>query len=235
MALYEDISNDLLAKIKDGTYQEGQRIPYEQELAQAYGVSRPTVRQALQPLVDDGYLDRRRRRGTVVCRPKVRQHFTAGLMSFSDDMRLAGNSTRTVVIIFKREKAQESVAEALHIRPGDEVYKLVRLRYVEDAANVFVETYLPCAQLPDLDDIDFANASLYQTLAECGSAVVSAHRRFEAVSADGALATLLDVAVGDPMLLFYTVGSTKSGVPVEYSKAVYRGEGNVFEVDVAKR
>jgi GntR family transcriptional regulator len=69
-------------------------------------------------------------------------------MSFSDDMRLAGNSTRTVVIIFKREKAQESVAEALHIRPGDEVYKLVRLRYVEDAANVFVETYLPCAQLP---------------------------------------------------------------------------------------
>ena len=63
MALYEDISNDLLAKIKDGTYQEGQRIPSEQELAQAYGVSRPTVRQALQPLVDDGYLDRRRRRG----------------------------------------------------------------------------------------------------------------------------------------------------------------------------
>ena len=98
-----------------------------------------------------------------------------------------------------------------------------------------METYLPCAQLPDLDDIDFANTSLYQTLAECGSAVVSAHRRFEAVSADGALATLLDVAVGDPMLLFYTVGSTKNGIPVEYSKAVYRGEGNVFEVDVAKR
>ncbi len=63
MALYEDISNDLLAKIKDGTYQEGQRIPSEKDLAQDYGVSRPTVRQALQLLVDDGYLDRRRRRG----------------------------------------------------------------------------------------------------------------------------------------------------------------------------
>ena len=235
MALYEDISNDLLAKIKDGTYQEGQRIPSEKDLAQDYGVSRPTVRQALQLLVDDGYLDRRRRRGTVVCHPKVRQHFTEGLMSFSDDMRLAGNSTRTVVIIFRREKAQETVADALHIAPGNEVYKLVRLRYVEDTANVFVETYLPCAELPDIDDVDFSNASLYQTLTECGSAVVSAHRRFEAVSADGALATLLDVAVGDPMLLFYTVGSTRSGVPIEYSKAVYRGEGNIFEVDVAKR
>jgi GntR family transcriptional regulator len=205
MALYEDISNDLLAKIKDGTYQEGQRIPSEKDLAQDYGVSRPTVRQALQLLVDDGYLDRRRRRGTVVCHPKVRQHFTEGLMSFSDDMRLAGNSMRTVVIIFRREKAQETVADALHIAPGNEVYKLVRLRYVEDTANVFVETYLPCAELPDIDDVDFSNASLYQTLTECGSAVVSAHRRFEAVSADGALATLLDVAVGDPMLLFYTV------------------------------
>ena len=235
MALYEDISNDLLAKIKDGTYQEGQRIPSEKDLAQDYGVSRPTVRQALQLLVDDGYLDRRRRRGTVVCHPKVRQHFTEGLMSFSDDMRLAGNSTRTVVIIFRREKAQETVADALHIAPGNEVYKLVRLRYVEDTANVFVETYLPCAELPDIDDVDFSNASLYQTLSECGFAVVLAHRRFEAVSADGALATLLDVAVGDPMLLFYTVGSTRSGVPIEYSKAVYRGEGNIFEVDVAKR
>ncbi len=235
MTLYENITNDLLAKIKNGTYQEGQRIPSEQELAQAYGVSRPTVRQALQRLVDDGYLDRRRKRGTIVCRPKVHQHFTKGLMSFSDDMRLAGNSTRTVVIIFEREKARETVADALQIKLGDEVYKLVRLRYVEETANVFVETYLPCAKLPDLDGVDFAAVSLYQTLADCGLAVVSAHRRFEAVRADGALATLLDVAVGDPMLLFYTVGSAKAGVPIEYSKAVYRGEGNVFEVDVAKR
>ena len=91
MTLYDKIRKDLLSKIKDGTYPEGQTIPSELELAQIYGVSRPTVRQAIQLLADEGYLEKRRRRGTVVTRPKVKQSFTMSISSFEDAMRLAGH------------------------------------------------------------------------------------------------------------------------------------------------
>ena len=82
MTLYDQIKDDLLSKIKDGTYPEGQTIPSELELAEMYGVSRPTIRQALQILVSDGYLEKRRRRGTVVTKPKVSQSFTMSISSF---------------------------------------------------------------------------------------------------------------------------------------------------------
>ena len=59
MTLYDKVRENLLSKIKDGTYPEGQTIPSELELAQIYGVSRPTVRQALQLLADEGYLEKR--------------------------------------------------------------------------------------------------------------------------------------------------------------------------------
>ena len=71
--LYSSIKDDLLAKIKDGTYKEGDIIPPEVELAKSYGVSRPTIRQALQILANDGYIEKRKRRGTIVTKPKVSQ------------------------------------------------------------------------------------------------------------------------------------------------------------------
>ena len=80
--LYSSIKDDLLAKIKDGTYKGGDIIPPEVELAKSYGVSRPTIRQALQILANDGYIEKRKRRGTIVTKPKVSQGLTMGVRSF---------------------------------------------------------------------------------------------------------------------------------------------------------
>ena len=144
MTLYDQIKDDLLSKIKDGTYPEGQTIPSELELAEMYGVSRPTIRQALQILVSDGYLEKRRRRGTVVTKPKVSQSFTMSISSFEDAMRLAGRLPKTKVLVFKRERANAEVEKRLELTRGQDVFKLVRLRYADDLPNVFVESYIPC-------------------------------------------------------------------------------------------
>lgn len=96
--LYVAIKDDLLAKIEDGTYGVGDTIPSEVDLAAAYGVSRPTVRQALQVLCDGGYLERRRRRGTIVCPPKVETGFIERLTSFQGDVEGMGRSTQTSVL-----------------------------------------------------------------------------------------------------------------------------------------
>ena len=69
--LYTSIKEDLLVKIKNGTYAEGDVIPSEVDLAKEYGVSRPTIRQALHILTSEGYLDRRKRRGTIVADPNA--------------------------------------------------------------------------------------------------------------------------------------------------------------------
>ena len=234
MTLYDKIREDLLSKIKDGTYPEGETIPSELELTQIYGVSRPTVRQAVQLLADEGYLEKRRRRGTVVTRPKVNQSFTMSISSFEDAMRLAGRLPKTNVLLFRRERANASVARALSLKEGDEVYRLVRLRYADDLPNVFVESFVPCDPYPGLDAYDFNETSLYSAMEQCGGPVMSARRRLEAIKADSSAAALLDVEPGDPLLLFHTVARDADGAPVEYSVATYRGESNSFEIDVRR-
>ncbi|MGQ5426418.1 GntR family transcriptional regulator [Thermophilibacter sp. ZX-H3] len=234
MTLYDQIKDDLLSKIKDGTYPEGQTIPSELELAEIYGVSRPTIRQALQILVSDGYLEKRRRRGTVVTKPKVSQSFTMSISSFEDAMRLAGRLPKTKVLVFKRERANAEVEKRLELTRGQDVFKLVRLRYADDLPNVFVESYIPCALYPGLDSFDFNESSLYAAMDACGNPVMTARRRLEVIKADGAAAALLDVEAGDPLLLFHTVARDASGTAVEYSVATYRGESNSFELNVSR-
>ena len=234
MTLYDQIKDDLLSKIKDGTYPEGQTIPSELELAEIYGVSRPTIRQALQILVSDGYLEKRRRRGTVVTKPKVSQSFTMSISSFEDAMRLAGRLPKTKVLVFKRERANAEVEKRLELTRGQDVFKHVRLRYADDLPTVLVESYIPCALYPGLDSFDFNESSLYAAMDACGNPVMTARRRLEVIKADGAAAALLDVEAGDPLLLFHTVARDASGTAVEYSVATYRGESNSFELNVSR-
>lgn len=234
MTLYDQIKDDLLSKIKDGTYPEGQTIPSELELAEMYGVSRPTIRQALQILVSDGYLEKRRRCGTVVTKPKVSQSFTMSISSFEDAMRLAGRLPKTKVLVFKRERANAEVEKRLELTRGQDVFKLVRLRYADDLPNVFVESYIPCTLYPGLDSFDFNGSSLYAAMDTCGNPVMTARRRLEVIKADGAAAALLDVEAGDPLLLFHTVARDANGTAVEYSVATYRGESNSFELNVSR-
>ncbi len=232
--LYSSIKDDLLAKIKDGTYKEGDVIPTEIELAKSYGVSRPTIRQALQVLANDGYVEKRKRRGTIVTKPKVNQGFTLGVRSFEEDMNREGRAVRSTVIIFKREKANEEVAANLELKPREEVYKLVRLRYVDDKPNVFVESYIPVEPYPNFEKYDFAEKRMYAAMAEGGHPVTRAHRRLDVIKADSATAALLDVDPGDPLFLFHTVGRESNDRAVEYSIATYRGENNTFEFNVSR-
>lgn len=234
MALHNEIRDDIYDKISDGTYREGDSIPSEIDLASSYGVSRSTIRQALQALVHEGYLERRKRRGTIVTRPKVDQFAAMGIRSFEEEQANVGRKIRTTVINFKRQRASAEVARALELSAAAEVWHLVRLRYVDDRANVFVESYVPCELYPGFDEYDFATTRLYGAMAEKGRPVVRAHRRLGVIKADSAMGALLDVSARDPLILMHTVGRDEDGNAVEYSIATYRGENNVFEFDVVK-
>lgn len=232
LPLYKKIEQDLLTKIKAGTYAENDLIPTELELAEAYNVSRPTVRQAVQNLVNAGYLEKRKKRGTIVIRPKIQQEFTKVIESFDSEMNRKGIVAKTKVITFKTDLANEEVAENLNISEGCEVYKLVRLRYAADKPVVLVTTYIPKQLFKDLASVDFSSNLLYKTFSKQGLPIKTVSRRLDVIQADDTLSDLLDVEIGAPLFYFHTRGFTENKIPIEYSISKYRGDTNSFIFEI---
>lgn len=231
---YLEIQNLLLQRIKNGDYQEGQLIPKEVDLAEQLNVSRPTVRHAIRNLVQAGYLERRKKRGTIVTQTKIKQQFTHVIESYNTEIQNNGLVAKTQVLNFSTEKANDEVAEALTIKPNTEVYKLVRLRSADNKPVVFVITYLPIAQLPDLQKIDFTNHSLYSELAKAGLEITHVSRKIEVHPATEEEAQLLETDIKAPIFYFHTIGFTKDHRALEYSIASYRGDLNYFMVEIDK-
>ncbi|MBL1071998.1 MULTISPECIES: GntR family transcriptional regulator [Lactobacillus] len=231
---YLEIQNLLLQRIKNGDYQEGQLIPKEVDLAEQLNVSRPTVRHAIRNLVQGGYLERRKKRGTIVTQTKIKQQFTHVIESYNTEIQNNGLVAKTQVLNFSTEKASDEVAEALTIKPNTEVYKLVRLRSADNKPVVFVVTYLPIAQLPDLQKIDFTHHSLYSELAKAGLEITHVSRKIEVHPATEEEAQLLETDIKAPIFYFHTIGFTKDHRALEYSIASYRGDLNYFMVEIDK-
>ena len=231
---YLEIQNLLLQRIKNGDYQEGQLIPKEVDLAEQLNVSRPTVRHAIRNLVQAGYLERRKKRGTIVTQTKIKQQFTHVIESYNTEIQNNGLVAKTQVLNFSTEKASDEVAEALTIKPNTEVYKLVRLRSADNKPFVFVVTYLPIAQLPDLQKIDFTHHSLYSELAKTGLEITHVSRKIEVHPATEEEAQLLETDIKAPIFYFHTIGFTKDHRALEYSIASYRGDLNYFMVEIDK-
>ena len=231
---YLEIQNLLLQRIKNGDYQEGQLIPKEVDLAEQLNVSRPTVRHAIRNLVQAGYLERRKKRGTIVTQTKIKQQFTHVIESYNTVIQNNGLVAKTQVLNFSTEKANDEVAEALTIKPNTEVYKLVRLRSADNKPVVFVVTYLPIAQLPDLQKIDFTHHSLYSELAKAGLEITHVSRKIEVHPATEEEAQLLETDIKAPIFYFHTIGFTKDHRALEYSIASYRGDLNYFMVEIDK-
>lgn len=227
-ALYKAIKDELVKLIKSNVYQEGEEIPSDEELAKTYGVSRPTVRRAIQELVDEGYLERRPYHGTIVCPSKIEQAYTSVLRSFNDEMLQNDHVPKTRVINARLDRASKRVAGQLEIEDGARVFKLVRLRYADGHPNVIVQTYVPLDVYPGIAKVDFRSKSLYAFFEDCGKPVVVANRRLEIDLADPNMAALLDIPQGDPVYRFSTTARIESGRIVEYSLATYRGRSNVF-------
>lgn len=239
--LYMQIKDDLLAKIEDGTYPKGGTIPSEMDLAEMYGVSRPTIRQALQILTDEGYLDRRRRRGTVVASTTAAVEDNADLFKFDNEVSSgveslenqtfsADENIRTLPIMVSEDKADEEVASALEVEVGERVYKLVRLRYFDEEPDVFSENYVLASAYPGLiDDVDFSKERLYERMQQIGKPLQSITRRIDVVKADATTAILLNIAIGDPVFILRSLSKDTDGFAVEYGSAIYRGGSNSFE------
>lgn len=230
--LYYQLSQQLEAAIADGILKPGDRIDTEMDIAEKYGLSRPTVRQAIQELVSKGLLIRRRGVGTQVVQAQVRRQL--GLTSLFDDLVQGKRRPRTNVIAVTRGAASDDVAAALQLASGAEVLYLERVRFEADEPLALMRNWLP-AELIDATAEDLEQSGLYELLRGSGIHMRVAHQRIGAKAATVHEARLLEVRKGSPLLTMERTAFDDGGRPVEYGDHAYRADSYTFETTLTNR
>jgi GntR family transcriptional regulator len=235
--MYLQIRHGLQDRINAGELLEGAALPSERDLADALGVSRMTVRQALEGLESDGVLIRRHGSGTYVA---PRGSETAGrivqslsvLTGFSEDMRSRGLEPGGRVLSLEQGRPTPEESLSLGLGPSALVSRLRRLR-TADGVPLAVETaVLPVQQIGELSLATIQHRSLYDVLRSRGITPHRAIQHLRAAPADVTTADLLEVPEGAAVLSILRVTWDTHGQPIEFVRSQYRGDRYDFVVEL---
>lgn len=215
---YFQLKNLIRDKIENGEYAPGELIPSERELSEKLAISRMTVRQALNQLVQEGALTREKGRGTFVSKNKIVQR---NIMSFSDLVRQRGMTPRTDVLLFETIVPDHEVQQLLELQPDEKVYHLKRLRIADDTPIGIEENFIPVRYCPGFDRLDHAR-SLYSLMKEeYGHDVHHIDNVVEASAPTAEEARLLHSNARVPLLRISGVNHTSAGMKLYHERAAY--------------
>jgi GntR family transcriptional regulator len=220
---HKRIRDDLVAEIESGGLSARDRLPGEVDLAARYGVTRMTVRQALNNLVNDGLLVRRRGVGTFVAENAAQRRNMSRLTGFSEDMRSGGREVETRMLAQRIIPVPEDIAGSLQLTPGTHVTHVARLRLVDGTPVIVQHSWVPYDLCPALWEEPLVDDSLYATLrSRYDIALRRADQRLAAVSATSELAALLELPARAPLLRVEQVTLDDRNVPVELARSWMR-------------
>ncbi len=226
--LYYQLENLLREKINSGAFSPGDRLPTESVLIEEYGVSRITVRQALQALADEGLIERLQGRGTFVAERRTRRKTFEGVTHLTgslDELIEMGQETPVKLIEMNRVEASEHEAELLNLKPGEPVYHIKRLRLRDDKPYSLIVNYLPAEIGARLTREELSRGALLKILeSKFGLQLHDARQQITAELADPYVAGLLKVRIGSPLLSIERTVYDADGKPVEYVHTLYRSD-----------
>lgn len=232
--LYQQLAGKLRKRIAAGEFRPGDRLPSEDALCDEYGISRITVRAALDQLVDAGLLWRQRGKGTFVSIRQV-DHELIHLTDFVEDMAASGLQPSSRVTYWGEETVSEEIAEALGISKTMPVVRLDRLRIADQSPIAFDVTYLPLryGRLLDRDRLD--TETIYHQLEnQYGIPVVSGTFVIEAATAGRELAGLLEIDEGAPVLVINRTSYTESRDPIYFQVRSYRADRVRYRLELRR-
>lgn len=218
------IADWLEGLIACGALAPGDKLPSEVEIANALGVSRMTLRQALSSIEAKGLIDRRRGRfgGNFVAAPRF-EFDHASLPGFTEQMRRFDVEAGATVLRATTHRPAADVREALGLKRGDQVHEILRARLANGEPIVLEEAYLPAALFPGLRTADLTG-SLYGLMARYDASPASADEEIEATVATEEQAEILGVQAGSPLLLITRTSFTRDGLAVEFSRDYHRSD-----------
>lgn len=230
LPLYVKIEVNLRDLIIDEQFAVGEVLPSEPELANLYGVSRLTVRHALEELVRQSWLSRRQGVGTFVTHPSIAAIVPAKL-SFTEQMLAIGRIPSSQLISNRTVPVNARIATFLQLHEGDPVIEITRLRCADDVPILLETAYLSEARFPELEgeQSHLETGSLYAYLkTRFDVSITGMDQTLKPVALNAEQAFLLEMQPGIPAIASEAVSFSGDGKPVEYSWSVASGEKSEF-------
>ena len=227
---YYQIKEDIRQRIVNGTLKPGTKLSSEPDLATQYGVSRPTVRQALSELMQEGFLTREKGRGTFVSRPGIIDN--AQVFTTFEDPTLTALVNTTRLLQHRIIVPPLAIAQQLDLRPDDQVFEITTVRGTLDERLAVRTSLIPLKLVPDLLTwIGTTSPDIYQILSEQYHLVpTSAEQRFQAIAASDKDATLLSIHRGAPLLLWHGLIYADHGIKMARVRTLFRGDRFSFTI-----
>jgi len=230
--LYHQITETLTRQIHSGRWRSNDELPSEAGLCAHFGVSRGTLRRALDDLERQGLIDRRQGRGTFVAPPKFEGSVLGSYRNYRGGAALPHDPESRLLGIDRR-RASPDLQRLLGLKPRDPVFEVRRLQFMGGNPITVSASFLPAALCPDLDRLDLEHEFFYGVLeSRYGLAFLRAEEFLEPAVADEYVARHLEVPEGTPVFRVerhtYLVGDR----PAEFRQAHMRGDRYRYRIDL---
>ncbi len=233
---YVQVKEGVKALIASAELNPGDMLTTEFGLSEQLQISRLVVHRAYRELVTEGFLIRKRAKGTFVAPPSQRSYTVVGpLFSFTENTTRDGLKPSNKILVQKIVPADEATRKGLCLPEAARVIRLYNLRLVDQLPLSIEDMYLPVERFPKLAEMDMNNRSVYATLEK----LYHAHPQeaLDVVSASSATreeARLLGINKGSPVMRLERTSTDREGLPVEYSKVVFHAERYRFVARVQR-
>lgn len=223
-AIYQQVADVVRDNITKSKWEEGTKIPSENELCDHFNVSRGTIRKAIAILVEEGYLEKIHGKGTYVTVGEISYPFTQQLISYAESMREKGVDYDTVVLIKEVISPDERIQKLLNIPSDSKVLHLKRLRLVESQPAILLYNWISLDKCPGLEKFNFSEASLFEAMEITANEKISyGIRNFIATNIHGDDINLLGLNDDkDPVLKIEQSTFNKNEDYLEYSDVFLR-------------
>ncbi len=221
--VYVQIRESLRSEIMGGLLKRGEQLPSENELASKYNVSRMTIRESIEDLVDEGLLYRRHGVGTFVAYPHLQRDHTR-LTTFFDKAENEGIKVQATLLNLELALATPKVAQALDIPMGSRIIRVKTLRCVEDIPITVHDAHVPHELFASIVNENLEAQHLWTLFEKCGYRVKRAVQKLEAREASKEIAHLLEIKEGMPVLFKERTVYATDGTPVEFTYCYNRGD-----------
>ncbi len=230
--LYIQLTGIILDEIRSGNWERGRQIFTEEELCKQYNVSKITVRQAINNLVSEGYLIKVQGKGTFV-------NSVLPVVGLVMKTRLTENMIAKEVqtekeVLFKGQSEQLPDTMGYLQTQGDVFYVLCRIMVGGEPAYL-EECYIPCEMLPDLEELDFENCSIYEVLGERGAKrIFKVEQTTEISHVSGESARNLNMREGEPVLVVHRLFLSSDTSEIAYTRFMGRSDTYKFQMELER-
>lgn len=230
--LYYQIKERIQESLDNDIFKVGETIPSEMELCKLFDVSRPTVRQAISELVNEGSLKKIKGKGTFVASRKFNYGSMQDIVTYYDKLLQRGYNPKTEILEKQVVRATKKLSQKLNLEMHDRVIRIKRLRIIDGEPIVIILNHIPYELCPDLMKIELTDKSLYKVIAENhGHHLKRSEVIFFPAIADKIDSELLNQKKGDPLQVIHTVSIDENEIVFDFFESKFRGNyGKIFTV-----